>query len=67
MISFDKVKVLIEVSIYAVGGLSDGQSCQVQWSRGKNSIKSKMQTVDNKVAKFSDKFKLSSSLMMNNK
>jgi hypothetical protein len=41
MISFEKIKVTIEVSIYAVGGIADGKTAQVQWTRGKNSIQSK--------------------------
>lgn len=65
MISFEKVKVTIEVSIYAIGGIAEGTTAHVQWTRGKNSIQSKKQTIENKVAKFTDKFKLNSTLQIN--
>lgn len=67
MINFEKVKCAIEVSIYHVGGIAVGEESRVHWTRGKNSISSKKQPLVNKLSKFTDKFKMNSSLLMNSK
>jgi hypothetical protein len=65
MIKPQKLKCAIEVSIFAVGGIQNNNESElyVKWSRGKNSIETKkQQSSKNKLAKFTDKFKMNSSL-----
>ena len=61
-----KIKCSIEVSIFVVGGIQNAPDSElfVKWARGKNSIETKKQQGNRaKLTKFTDKFKMNSSLM----
>ena len=62
-----KLKCAIEVTIFAVYGIQNSVESEVyvKWVRGKNSIETKRQQGNrSKLVKFTDKFKLNSSLLL---
>jgi hypothetical protein len=67
MIGTQKLKCSIEVTIFAVYGIQNNNESEVyvKWVRGKNSIDTKKQQSNRtKLIKFTDKFKMNSSLLL---